>query len=216
MGRFELRVIEHRLGAGRAIPLAVMNGIIYVVEGRATIATHAGTTTVGANEAWHGAAACTLTAGDGDARVWRWELAPLDRPSAGPAPALGTLLAREIELDAGTSYLVRCDRVDFPPGGVAYTHTHRGPGIRVLLAGTLRVETGGRVLDVRPGQAWFERGPEPVYAAASEVEPTSFVRVLVLPAELAGKSSIRYVRVEDQDKPKTQRYTIFVDAPITV
>lgn len=110
----------------------------------------------------------------------------------------------------------RCDRVDFPLGGVAYTHTHRGPGIRVLLRGGFRVETGGHTIRVGPGEAWFESGPEPVYAAASDSELTSFVRVLVLPAELEGQSSIRYVRPEDQDKPRTQRYTVFVDAPIAI
>ena len=38
-------------------------------------------------------------------------------------------------------YLLRCDRVDFPPGGEAFLHTHQGPGIRVLLFGSIRIET---------------------------------------------------------------------------
>jgi hypothetical protein len=69
-------------------------------------------------------------------------------------------------------------------------------------------------MPIRPGEAWFERGPEPVYAAASTAEPTSFVRVMILPVALVGKSSIRYVDPADQDKPKTQTYTVFVDQPI--
>jgi len=34
---------------------------------------------------------------------------------------------------------------------------------------------------------------------------------MVLPAHLKGQRSIRYVRDEDADKPKPQRYTVFVD-----
>ena len=33
----------------------------------------------------------------------------------------------------------------------------------------------------------------------------------MLPAELLGKRSLRYVRDEDADKPKLQEYKIFVD-----
>jgi len=104
--------------------------------------------------------------------------------------------------------------VDFPPGGVAYTHTHRGPGIRCLLNGEIRIKVSGAEHVVRPGEAWFEAGPDPVLALASEREPTSFARVMVLPGELRGKSSIRYVLPEDADKPKRQTYQLFVDDPI--
>jgi hypothetical protein len=41
------------------------------------------------------------------------------------APA-GALLSREVELDPSTTWLLRCDRVDFEPGGIAYRHTHPG------------------------------------------------------------------------------------------
>jgi hypothetical protein len=34
---------------------------------------------------------------------------------------------------------------------------------------------------------------------------------MILPRELQGKSSIRYVKPEDADKPKLQSYRIFVD-----
>jgi quercetin dioxygenase-like cupin family protein len=109
---------------------------------------------------------------------------------------------------------MRCDRVDFPPGGIAYTHTHQGPGIRCLLGGEIRIKVKGDEHLVRPGEAWFESGPDPVLALASEREPTAFARVMVLPAELRGKSSIRYVLPGDADKPKRQTYQIFVDDPI--
>ena len=41
-----------------------------------------------------------------------------------------------------------------------------------------------------------------------------FVRVMVLPRELLGKSSIQYVNEEDKAKPKSQSYKIFADIPI--
>ena len=71
-----------------------------------------------------------------------------------------------IDLPAGGA-LMRADRVDFPPRGIAYTHTHQGPGIRVLLRGRFRVETNGHTLELEPGEPWFERGPDPVYASRS-------------------------------------------------
>ena len=47
--------------------------------------------------------------------------------------------------------------------------------------------------------------PIPVFAAASETEPTAFVRVLLLPREWEGKRTIRYVDPADEEKPKLQR-----------
>lgn len=131
-----------------------------------------------------------------------------------PQGSDGALLRAELALDPSAGHIVRCDRVDFPPGGVAYLHTHAGPGIRVLLHGRLRVEVAGAAHEHGPGQAWFEAGPDPVFAAASATEPTAFVRCMVLPRDLLGRSSIRYVRPEDADKPKPQRYRVFVDEPL--
>ena len=134
-----------------------------------------------------------------------------DEAHYGAAAVEGHALEWELTERPEGDWLLRCDRVDFPPGGIAYTHTHRGPGIRCLLAGEIRVEVDGKSHAVKPGEAWFEAGPDPVLAFASDREPTAFARVMILPRELKGKSSIRYVRPEDQDKPKTQRYQVFCD-----
>lgn len=107
--------------------------------------------------------------------------------------------------------LLRCDRVDFPPGGVAYLHTHPGPGLRVLLTGRIRIDTQGASHEYGPFEWWYETGPDPVYAAASETEPTAFVRVLVLPVEWEGKRTISYVDPADADKPKTQSARIYLE-----
>jgi hypothetical protein len=133
----------------------------------------------------------------------------------GPAPE-GAKLSAEVELDPSTDWIVRCDRVDFPPGGVAYLHTHPGPGIRCLLYGSIRIETEGRSAEYGPFGAWFETGPDPVFAAASESDDTAFVRVMLLPAEWEGKRTISYVDREDADKPKTQRARVFFDLPLSL
>ena len=84
----------------------------------------------------------------------------------------------------------------------------------MLLHGSIRIDTAGTSNRYGPLEAWFEPGPEPVFAAASETEPTAFVRCMVLPGRLRGQSSIRYVRNEDAAKPKPQSYTVFVDEPL--
>ena len=135
-----------------------------------------------------------------------WEL--------GKQPGPDAALAARVELDAQAAWLMRCDRVDFPPGGIAYRHTHPGPGIRYLLHGSIRIESGGETKLYGPLEPWFESGSDPVLALASETDETAFVRVMLLPREWAGKRTIRYVDADDAAKPKRQQATIFFDEPI--
>ena len=151
------------------------------------------------NTAWFGAASVP-----GRALVWKLE------DQAGT----GAKLAAPVALDPAIEWLLRCDRVDFPPGGIAYRHTHPGPGIRCLLHGSIRIESGGETQVYRSLESWFEAGPEPILAVASESEETAFVRAMLLPREWAGKRTIRYVDQADEDKPKLQRATVFFDEPI--
>ena len=141
---------------------------------------------------------------DGHALVW--ELADAASPDA--------RLTAELDVAVGNDWLLRCDRVDFPPGGVAYEHTHPGPGIRCLLFGAIRIESRGKTHEYAPFEPWYEPGPEPVFAAADEDEPSAFVRVLVLPHAWEGKRTIRYVDPADENKPKLQRATVFFERPI--
>jgi quercetin dioxygenase-like cupin family protein len=154
---------------------------------------------VDTDEAWFGSAAVA-------GRALVFELAREESPKATVAAAV----------EPSEGWLMRCDRVDFPLGGVAYRHTHAGPGIRCLLEGELRVETEGTSRTYRPFEAWFESGPEPVLAEASETEETSFVRVLLLPGEWVGKRTIRYVDPADAMKPRTQRATIYLEEPLVL
>ena len=133
----------------------------------------------------------------------------------GAARVGGHALVWELAGEPGPGdWLLRCDRVDFPPGGVAYRHIHPGPGIRVLLKGRIRIETEGGSHEYGPFESWYESGPDPVFAAASETEETAFVRVLLLPLEWAGKRTIRYLDPADEEKPKLQRATVFIEEPI--
>ena len=113
------------------------------------------------------------------------------------------------------AWIARLDRVDFPPGGVAYRHVHPGPGIRYLLHGELTIDRGdGDPHTYRSGEAWFEGADDPVLATASTTEDTAFVRVLLLPGEWAGKRTIRYIDAADEDKPRLQRATVLSEEPL--
>jgi quercetin dioxygenase-like cupin family protein len=123
---------------------------------------------------------------------------------------IDVLVSGEVALDG--EWIARLDRVDFPPGGIAYRHVHPGPGIRFLLHGELTIDRfDGDPHTYRTGEAWFEGADDPVLATASATEDTAFVRVLLLPAEWAGKRTIRYVDPADEDKPRLQRVTILTE-----
>jgi quercetin dioxygenase-like cupin family protein len=137
-----------------------------------------------------------------------------DEAYFGAASVQGDAIVWEVDERPGGEWLVRCDRVDFPPGGVAYLHTHPGPGIRVLLEGRIRIDSAGESHEYGPGEWWHESGPEPVFAAASEDEETAFVRVMLVPRELEGQRTIRYVDPADDEKPKLQRARIYFEHPL--
>jgi quercetin dioxygenase-like cupin family protein len=124
-------------------------------------------------------------------------------------------LVKEVELESVDDWILRCDRVDFPPRSVAYRHVHPGPGIRRILFGALTIDRGDRERRTyRAGESWYEGADDPVLATASPAEDTAFVRVLLLPAEWAGKRTIRYLDPADEDKPRLQRATVLLEEPL--
>jgi hypothetical protein len=123
-------------------------------------------------------------------------------------------LSAYLETLPKSDLLMRGDSVAFPPGGCAFKHSHQGPGIRCLIEGGIRIDTHGRSTSYGVGGAWYESGPDAVFAQSSSDKPTRFIRVMILPRELTGKSSIQYVNDEDKAKPKSQSYKIYADAPI--
>ena len=137
-----------------------------------------------------------------------------DEAHFGAASVGGDAIVWEVDERPEGEWVVRCDRVDFPPGGVAYLHTHPGPGIRVLLEGRIRIDSAGESHEYGPGEWWYESGPEPVFAAASEDEETAFVRVMLVPRELEGQRTIRYVDPGDDEKPRLQRARIYFEHPL--
>jgi quercetin dioxygenase-like cupin family protein len=217
MSQYTLRLFTDRLAPKAEVKWPACNRVLYVREGDAQVRGGGQAAGLAADSAWHGAGALAVSAGTAGATLLRWEIVAAGSPAGEPSsPGLDSslTLAHGVELDDSGGHLMRCDRVDFPPGGIAYTHVHRGPGIRCLLKGEIRIEVNGSAHDVAPGNAWFEAGPDPVLALASKTERTAFARVMILPREIRGKSSIRYLRPEDADKPKTQTYRVFVDEPI--
>jgi hypothetical protein len=187
---------------------------IFIVHGSAKVAGKM----LNEGEAWQGEAAVTVKPGSGGVTCWRWELARGDQGSTtANAPGMTTheKLTAYLETLPKGELLMRGDSVAFPPGGCAYQHRHQGPGIRCLIEGGIRIDTHGRSTSLGPGGAWYESGPDAVFAQASPDKPSRFIRVMILPRELVGKSSIQYVNEEDKAKPKSQQYKIYADAPIS-
>jgi hypothetical protein len=193
--------------------LPALPRMIFVVHGAVSIAAKS----VAAEEAWQDGDAVALAPGPEGATCWRWELSQDDSPSLLSGTGVSSrekLSARLDTLPAG-ELLMRGDSVAFPPGGCAFLHRHEGPGLRCLIEGGIRIDTHGRSTCYGPGSAWYESGADPVFAQAAADRPSRFIRVMILPrALLGGTSSIRYVRPEDLDRPKSQRYQLFVDQPI--
>jgi hypothetical protein len=216
VSRHILRLYTDRLSAGASsTELAPTTRVIYVAEGTVVVRGAGQAASIAANGAWQGPTAISITTGPAGARVLRWELSTGEPQLLGGAASTSELtLAGEPQIKPGVDYLMRCDRVDFPPGGVAYTHTHQGSGIRCLQSGRIRIETLGHDFWVEPHGAWFEAGSDPVFAETWGESASHFIRVMILPRAIKGKSSIQYVHAEDQDKPKAQKYQVFVDEPI--
>lgn len=216
--RYTLRLCEDTLAAAARGALGALNRVLYVRRGSVTVASAGRETRLAEGEAWHGAHPCQILAGEAGGSVLRYELipgaTPLEKLAGG---ATNVLLTHAIDLDPRAEYVMRADRVDFELGGVALPHRHRGGGIRCLIAGALEVTVGeAPARKVTPGGAWFESGREPVLALASKDEPTSFVRVAILPREIRGRTSIMYVDPKDAERGRPRTYTVYVDEPIDI
>ena len=211
-----LRLYEDVLSSAENVEFALppLPRFIFVVHGAATI----GGKPVGEGEAWQGEDAVTVKPSEAGVTCWRWELARGDQGSTtASAPGMSTheKLSAFLETLPKGDLLMRGDSVAFPPGGCAYLHRHQGPGIRCLIDGGIRIDTHGRSTSFGPGGAWYESGPDAVFARAAADKNSRFIRVMVLPRELIGKSSIQYVNEEDKARPKSQQYKIYADAPIS-
>src|SRR5262249_18685093 len=182
--------------------------MLFLAHGGATIAGRA----LRDGEAWHGEGAATVVASATGATCWRFDFAS---PPAGTPAGVSSrekLSAPLATLPAG-ELLLRGDSVAFPPGGCAYPHRHQGPGIRCLIEGGIRIDTAGHSTSYGPGGAWYESGPEPVFAQAAE-QPSRFIRVMILPRALIGNSSLQFVDAAHAATPRGQQCQIFACAGI--
>lgn len=210
----ELRLLEDTPFAGTETVLSSgLPRAIYVASGTATINDRV----LPADEGLVTAESVAIAVGAEGATLWRFEVAP----AGGAATLVGgrghLKLSHPIRPETiAEEFLLRLDSVAFPAGGCALLHTHQGPGIRCLKEGAIRIDTEGRSSAYAPGGAWFESGPEPVFAQADEAIDSRFIRAMVLPRALMGASSIRYVNEEDKAKPKSQRYRVFGEAAIDI
>lgn len=202
----------------RPVYLPAGDRAVYVRDGAVDAVSDSGSQFL-----WRGSASTTggeltLVADELDTVLWRWELA--DEAAAreeayafrsAPETTSALKLAADCELDERYGWLMRCDTVTFPPGGVALTHLHQGPGIRITLDGEITIETEGTRRVYGPGAAWAEKGLLPVYAPSTEDSGTVFVRCFVLPQQVKGASSLRIVDPEDRAKPNTQSYRVLAE-----
>jgi len=200
-----LHLFEDTLTAGQVIVLPDTTArALYVAAGQVSCNSQ----TYDGDEGFVANDAVTVTAGPGGATLWRWDLADAD-PRTQTHRTVTKLSGAIPDALAGPDNFLRLDSVAFPPDGTALLHTHQGPGIRCLREGSIRIDTDGTSTSYGPGGAWFEAGPDPVFAQADRHIPSRFIRAMVLPMALSGKSSIHYENEEDRAKPKSQSYHRF-------
>ena len=213
---YSLRLIEDTLvpGARYKPALGSAAGVLYLAAGDIHVEDDGdAAASLESGRARFAAKPSAAVAGASGARVLRFELVRQPPPPAGGR----VLLEHPMALDPHGSWLLRCDRVDFDRGGIALPHRHRGGGIRCLLRGRLDVTVGeGTARAMRPWDAWFESGREPVLAVSAKDEDTSFIRVSVLPADIRGQSSMVYVDPADAGRSTPRTYTVYVDEPIAL
>jgi len=201
----KMHLFEDSLSNGQEVVLGDTRArAIYVTAGQVSVGGQA----YGLDEGFVANGPVTVTAGPEGASLWRWDLSD-DPPLTPPDQSAEKLRGAIPNSFAGPGHFLRLDSVSFPPGGCAMLHTHQGPGIRCLREGVIRIDAEGHSTSYGPGGAWFEDGPEPVFAQGHAKIDSRFIRAMVLPDALRGKSSIHYVKEEDRAKPKSQTYRSF-------
>lgn len=201
----ELHLFEDNLSDGQKVAFGdTVARAIYVTAGEVTVDGEVHSL----DQGFVANGPLTLVAGAEGASLWRWDLSDAP-PAASPQQSARKLSGSVPAHLAGTGSFLRLDSVTFPPSGTAMLHTHQGPGIRCLREGGIRIDTDGKSTSFGPGGAWFESGPLPVFAQADHVVQSRFIRAMVLPDDLRGKSSIHYENEEDRAKPKSQKYHNF-------
>jgi hypothetical protein len=210
-----LRLYEDVLENDAEVTLPPRPRMIFVAHGAIAMADHG---VLRDDEAVGSESAISLKSEREGATVWRFELTTGN--DDGGVAASGVVSREKLSARLDTmpkgAVLFRGDSVAFPAGGCAYLHRHQGPGIRCLRDGGIRIDTKGHSTSYGPGGAWFETGPDAVFAQAAADRPARFIRAMILPMAYLARSSVEYLNEEDKPKPKTQTYKIYVDMPIDI
>lgn len=186
--------------------------VVFVRSGEITLEIDGSRQTLHAERAVISSKQICLSGVDGE--VWVWALSAQDARCPIETGALARRAFYPLLTDAHTRYALRCDRVSFPPDGIAYTHVHAAAGVRCVDFGSIFIDSLGHRWTAMPHDTWLERGPEPVFAQATSGGPASFVRVMLVPETHWGRSTITYVLPEDQEKPKVQQYIRYLEEPV--
>ena len=189
----------------RTVP-ATGSSFLYVVSGTARIESEGEPVTLQADE-WHFPDGPFRISGHGEA--WFYEFARADAPFIEEA-GFSLVMSRTLPQGSADDYILRADRVESPQGGQTPRHGHRGPGIRRLLSGRIHAFVGGNADRVETGHAWFENGKDWVVGRNAHDGISAFVRVMILPAELAGGvSSFIAASAEEAAKPRSATYQLY-------
>lgn len=218
MREMQLSFIKYDITEGARLEFGDGHRMLYSRSGEFTVQTEEGTGIVRNNDAWFQNAAAVVEAGFEGAQLWCWELSrvgtgPIVQSGEGVSCIVGT--SHKIELpEPASGYIFRLDRVNFPLSADAFSHIHIASGIRCLLQGSLLLEMRGIRRRMWPGDSWLETPADTIYAKASSLLPTSFIRAMVIPEEYRGKSTIKYVDSQDDHKPKLQEYHRYLEASL--
>ena len=211
---WRMTVYDLAAGAPAVLP-ARSHGFVYAAHeavelGAATRADAAAIATIAEGE---GAFVNTGDRIETTGTAWLFEIAPASLPLR-REPGLSPVLSRIAVIDDGP-HILRADRVEAPAGAVTPAHRHRGPGIRRLERGLLEAEVGDAVDRIAAGAAWFETGHETVVGTNISGGANRFVRVMLLPAELAGGlSSFVAASPAEAAKPRAVALTLFGEQPV--
>lgn len=146
----------------------------------------------------------------------RFECYRADIPDPQQAAGSARPVLQQMFTTSETTAVLRLDRVDFPPGAVAYRHTHPGGGLRYLTKGSLALDASGETHQYSAGEAWFEDANSPVLATADNTQDSQFVRMMLLPKRYEGKSTFTHLNKEDETKPRLQTNIRFFDETISL
>jgi hypothetical protein len=216
---YELRFFEDHFyfREGQSISLNSAIRVFYVLKGSISVNGE----DVGEGQGILAQENTELKISDDVTELARWELVPFGTPVENilerfenSDSSFGQSLNKRSDFITipGSETGIRLDTVTFPPGTRAYRHIHASCGIRYIICGTLEINTDESIDLMEQGHAWFEGVESPVLAIADEEVETQFARVMILPPEYHDKLTITYVDPADDDKPRENKNSRFIDA----